>query len=71
MSNEAERGEAGPFFEEFLREQGSYEEAMARRLRTSRSQLDRLLDPDNDSVSLATLARAAQALGRTLELELQ
>lgn len=44
---------------------------MARRLETSRSQLDRLLDPDNDTVSLATLARAARAVGRTLHLELQ
>jgi len=43
---------------------------MARRLETSRSQLDRLLDPDNDTVSLATLARAARAVGRTLHLEL-
>ena len=44
---------------------------MARRLETSRSQLDRLLDPDNETVSLATLARAAKAVGRTLRLELQ
>ena len=44
---------------------------MARRLETSRSQLDRLLDPDNETVTLATLARAARAVGRTLRLELQ
>ena len=44
---------------------------MARRLDTSRSQLDRLLDPDNETVTLATLARAAKAVGRTLRLELQ
>lgn len=44
---------------------------MARRLETSRSQLDRLLDPDNQTVTLATLARAAKAVGRTLRLELQ
>jgi len=43
---------------------------MARRLETSRSQLDRLLDPDNETVTLATLARAAKAVGRTLRLEL-
>jgi len=43
---------------------------MARQLDTSRSQLDRLLDPENDSVTLGTLTRAAQALGRTLRLEL-
>jgi len=43
---------------------------MARRMRTSRAQLDRLLDPDNDSVTLATLRRAAAIVGRELRLEL-
>ena len=43
---------------------------MARRIGTSRAQLDRLLDPENDSVSLATLARAAKAVGRSLKIEL-
>jgi antitoxin HicB len=37
---------------------------------TSRAQLDRLLDPDNESVTLGTLARAAQAVGRQLRFEL-
>lgn len=97
MTNETEPGKAGQLFEEFLREQETYEEAteiavkrvlafqiaaamkdqhiskveMAKRLETSRSQLDRLLDPDNDTVTLATLARAAKAVGRSLKLELQ
>ncbi len=44
---------------------------MAQRLDTSRSQLDRLLDPEKDNVTLATLVRAARAVGRTLHLELQ
>lgn len=43
---------------------------MARRLDTSRAQVDRLLDPENGSVTLDTLSRAAQAVGRTLRLEL-
>jgi len=43
---------------------------MARRMNTSRSQLDRLLDPDNNRVQLDTLQRAARAVGRTLKLEL-
>lgn len=43
---------------------------MARRMRTSRIQLDRLLDPDNDSVTLATLRRAAAVVGREVRLEL-
>jgi hypothetical protein len=38
--------------------------------KTSRAQLDRLLDPDNESVTLDTLARAAQAVGRNLRMEL-
>ena len=43
---------------------------MARRMNTSRSQLDRLLDPENHAVSLETLARAAHAVGRSLKVEL-
>lgn len=97
MTNETEPGKAGQLFEDFLREQGTYEQTtetavkrvvayqlaaamrdqhiskveMAKRLETSRSQLDRLLDPDIDTVSLATLAKAARAVGRTIRLELQ
>lgn len=44
--------------------------AMARRMSTSRSQLDRLLDPTNPHVELATIQRAA-AVGRTLHIELR
>lgn len=43
---------------------------MARRIKTSRSSLDRLLDPENESITLQTLERAAQALGKRLRLEL-
>jgi len=43
---------------------------MARRMHTSRMQLDRLLDPDNYSVTLATLRRAAAVVGREVRLEL-
>lgn len=44
--------------------------AMAARMRTSRRALDRLLDPQNDSVTLHTLQRAANAVGRRLQLQL-
>lgn len=44
--------------------------AFAAEKQTTRAQLDRLLDPDNDGVTLATLKRAAKALGKTLKLEL-
>ncbi len=43
---------------------------LARRMKTSRAQLDRLLDPQNESVTLATLTRAAHAVGRNLRVEL-
>ena len=43
---------------------------MARRMHTSRSALDRLLDPDSDAVTLSTLHKAALAVGRQLRLEL-
>lgn len=43
---------------------------LARRMDTSRSQLNRLLDPDSDSVTLETLTRAAQAVGRQVRVEL-
>ncbi len=43
---------------------------MARRMRTSRSQLDRLLDPANTKIRLDTLFKAARAVGRSVRLEL-
>ena len=43
---------------------------MAALMFTSRSALDRLLDPDNTSVTLHTLDSAARAVGKTLRVEL-
>ena len=43
---------------------------MARRMRTSRAALNRLLDPEYDAVTLSTLRKAAAAVGRELRLEL-
>ena len=96
MSKDIEIGKTGQLFEDFLRDQGTYEEtteraikrviafqlaeamkksgiskvAMAERLKTSRSQLDRLLDPNNGNVTIGTLARAAEVVGRSIRLEL-
>ena len=42
--------------------------AMARRMRTSRSQLDRVLDPSCTTVQLDTLIRAASAVGREIRI---
>jgi antitoxin HicB len=43
---------------------------MARRMRTSRAALDRLLDPEYEAVTLSTLRKAALAVGRQVRLEL-
>ena len=43
---------------------------MAKRMETSRSALDRLLDPNNPSATLQTLQSAVQALGGRLKVEL-
>jgi len=53
-----------------MQDQGLSKSSLAKRMKTSRAQLDRLLDPDNESVTLATLTRAAQAVGRHLRMEL-
>src|SRR5712692_2213702 len=90
------KGRIGSSFDDFLKEEGIYEEvtaraikrviarlldalmqdqgltksALAKKMHTSRTQLDRLLDPENESVTLGTLTRAAQAVGRQLRMEL-
>ena len=90
------KGQVGSSFDDFLKEEGLYEEVtagavkrvltqqiteamkaadiskteMARRMRTSRSQLDRLLDPANTKIRLDTLFKAARAVGRSVRLEL-
>lgn len=43
---------------------------LAQRLETSRAAVNRLLDPENDSVTLHTLKRAAYLLGKHIKLEL-
>jgi hypothetical protein len=86
----------GSSFDEFLKEDGIYEEVtavavkrvlawqleqarlaqglskseLARQMQTSRTQIDRLLDPTNTQVQLDTLQRAAKALGRKLVIDL-
>lgn len=55
---------------EAMKEKGITKTVMAKRMRTDRRQLDRLLDPSNSSVTLGTLRRAANAVGKTLRVEL-
>lgn len=90
------RENKGSSFDEWLKEEGIYEEVsatavkrvlarqiekameerrlskaeVARRMHTSRAALDRLLDPQNGSVTLKTLYKAAAAVGRQVRLEL-
>lgn len=56
--------------EQAREEQGVTKADLAARMNTSRSQLNRLLDPSNADVTLTALQRAAAALGRTIRLEL-
>ena len=55
---------------EAMKTRGLTKTEMAARMRTDRRQLDRLLDPRNPSVTLSTLRRAADAVGRSLRVEL-
>lgn len=43
---------------------------MAKKMHTSRSTIDRLFNPENDSLTLATLSKAAHALGKKLGVHL-
>lgn len=87
----------GSSFDDFLKDEGIFEEVqakalkralveqlndamqsgnlskvvMAQRMVTSRSQLDRVLDPDNLSIQLDTLIKAARAVGKTVEISLK
>jgi antitoxin HicB len=54
--------------QELMQEQGISKTEMARRMSTSRAALNRLLDPDQNAVTLQTMDRAARALGRRLQL---
>ena len=53
-----------------MTEQQISKNQMARAMQTSRSQLDRILDPGNDNIQLATLLNAARVLGRELRIDL-
>ena len=53
-----------------MEQQGLTKVEMAARMKTSRRQLDRLFDPAIPSVTLDTLRRAANAVGRSLRIEL-
>jgi predicted XRE-type DNA-binding protein len=53
-----------------MQQKGLTKTEMARRMHTSRAALNRLLDPENDAVTLSTLHKAAVIVGRELRMEL-
>lgn len=54
-----------------MKEQDLNKSALAKRMHTSRSQVDRVLDPENTGVTLEALMNAAKAIGRELAIELR
>lgn len=56
--------------EEARKTQSITKSDMATRMGTSRTQVERVLDPDNVAVSLDTLERAARAVGKRLKIDL-
>ena len=55
---------------EAMKAQNLSRKRLAERMKTSRSQIGRLLDPKDGNVTIATLQRAAKIIGRTLRVEL-
>jgi plasmid maintenance system antidote protein VapI len=53
---------------ELMKSQNLNKTEMARKMKTSRAALDRLLDPENRSVTLHTMDKAARSLGKRLRL---
>lgn len=56
--------------QEAMDKNGLTKSEMAKRMHTSRSALSRFLDPDNISITLATMEKAALAMGKRLEVKL-
>ena len=54
-----------------MREKGISKMELAKRMHTSRSHVDRFLDPNNDKVLLETVQRAASAVGKRVSLSLE
>ena len=53
-----------------MKEKKLTKSAMAKKMKTSRSVLDRLLNPSDESITLQTMKKAACAVGRSLKIEL-
>ncbi|QTA93239.1 helix-turn-helix domain-containing protein [Desulfonema magnum] len=55
---------------DIMKQSGITKVNLAKRLQTSRSQLDRILDPENTTISLESLERVAHAVGKKLHIEI-
>jgi antitoxin HicB len=53
-----------------MQQKGMTKTDMAKAMQTSRASLERLLDPQNTSVTLRSIAKAAKAIGKQIKLEL-
>jgi transcriptional regulator with XRE-family HTH domain len=57
-------------FSQAMKKRKITKQEMALKMKTSRAQLDRLLDPKSGNVTINTLHRAARAVGKSLRFEL-
>ena len=55
--------------EQEMNQKGLTKTEMAKKMKTSRSSLDRLLDPENASINLQTITKATSILGKRLKIE--
>lgn len=55
---------------QFMEKEQITRTALAVRMKTSRAAVNRLLDPENTSINLHTMEKAAQTLGKKLEIQL-
>jgi antitoxin HicB len=55
---------------EEMRKKNLSKARMAKLMKTSRTQVDRLLDPENGNATIESLQRAARIVGRQLRMEL-
>ena len=54
---------------DIMKETNLTKTSLAQKMQTSRSQLDRLLDPNNTSITLESLELLARAVGKQLRIE--
>lgn len=71
VENEAVKRLISYYLLDEMKKQNINKTEMAKKMSTSRAALNRLLNPYNDSVTLSTLTKAANVLGKKLVLQLQ